>query len=70
MNCPKCNQNCCEELAEEVDIGVGIQKHVFGYECEACGQFSVCNNCGAIEGVPHASWCHDFKTKMINDAPL
>lgn len=62
MNCPKCNTPGAEELADEVDIGVGIQKHVYGYECLQCGQLSVCPHCGVLEmenGSPHRAWCQD-----------
>lgn len=61
MTCPKCHSEQCEEVAEEVDIGVGVQKFVIGAECQRCGPLTVCNGCGrwdfqrVTEG--HASWC-------------
>jgi hypothetical protein len=57
VTCPLCNQKLAEELCDEVDIGVGVQKHVFGYECEACGQIGICSECGIPDGLPHASFC-------------
>ena len=60
MNCPLCNHPDCEECAHEVDIGVGVQRHVFGYDCPKCGQMTVCNTCGAI-GDDHAKWCDGVK---------
>ena len=37
MNCPVCgNPNCVEE-ADEVDIGIGVQRRVIGWECPECG---------------------------------
>lgn len=36
MKCPICFKDA-EELAEEVDIGVGIQKYVIGIDCPAYG---------------------------------
>ena len=48
MNCPKCAK-VFEELYEEVDIGVGIQRHFVGYECNACGYLvAVCDWCGEL----------------------
>ena len=58
MNCPVCNNPNAEECAHEVDIGVGIQKHVYGYECPSCGQIAVCGRCGGV-GTRHAEYCHD-----------
>jgi hypothetical protein len=59
MNCPKCN-GPCEELADEVDIGVGILRHVYGWDCPTCGQIAKCPNCGAPE-TEHAAWCRENK---------
>lgn len=59
MNCPICNKPNCEEIADEVDIGVGIQKYVYGYECQDCGQLSICHSCGGIE--EHNAWCPILK---------
>jgi hypothetical protein len=60
MNCPKCNQPGAIECADEVDIGVGVQKFVFGYECQQCGPIVVCRSCGAPDFQPHAKWCAEF----------
>lgn len=60
MNCPVCNNPCAEECADEVDIGVGIQKHVYGFECPVCGQIPVCSTCGGL-GENHARWCNTVK---------
>lgn len=57
MRCPKCNAEGAEELADEVDIGVGIQKHVYGAECQMCGPLAICSRCGAWDFEPHRPWC-------------
>lgn len=57
MNCPHCNDPRAEECADEVDIGVGVLKNVWGYDCPVCGQLPVCALCGAI-GDDHAAWCN------------
>lgn len=46
MKCPKCNDPRADELCEEVDISVGIQKHVFGCDCPVCGTLGICSICG------------------------
>lgn len=60
MNCPKCNSPGAEECAEEVDIGVGTQRFVYGYECVICGQLVVCRTCGGVD-TDHSTWCADVK---------
>ncbi len=45
-----------EAIAEEVDIGVGIQRCIVGYECECGGREIVCLDCGCIEP-DHEKWC-------------
>lgn len=47
MDCPKCKDPRAEKLFDEVDIGVGTQRHVFGVECPACGMIGLCSTCGA-----------------------
>lgn len=37
MNCPKCGSVKYHEVKDEVDIGVGVQEHFIGYDCEDCG---------------------------------
>ncbi len=64
MKCPKCQKEGAAECTDEVDIGVGIQKHVFGAECEHCGQMSLCNACGAWDFETHQSWCPVLKEKL------
>lgn len=64
-NCPKCNQSGCEILAHEVDIGVGIQRHVYGFDCATCGQISVCDECGQPDFLPHAKWCKENKQPIV-----
>ena len=56
MKCPKCGLEG-EKLEEEVDIGVGVQKHLIGMECKNCGQMTVCNSCGQWDYLPHYTWC-------------
>ena len=48
------------ELVEEVDIGVGVQRHIRGYECPACGeQIALRDCCGSVVGAAHRSWCEE-----------
>jgi hypothetical protein len=61
MNCPKCNRPGCEEVIDEIDIGVGIQKHTIGFECPDCGNIGICNECGAPDFKPHSNWCAHLK---------
>jgi hypothetical protein len=58
VSCPVCHGPTYEH-AEEVDIGVGVQRFIVGYECQTCGSFPVCNSCGVIEfpGKEHHYWC-------------
>ena len=37
MKCPVCGNMECQEDAEEVDLGVGVQKRVLGWDCPECG---------------------------------
>lgn len=59
MNCPKC-KGPGELLQDEIDIGVGVQVHVIGFECPSCGQMAVCNDCGAWDFQPHGNWCGEL----------
>ncbi len=63
MNCPICKNPKCEECADEVDIGVGVQRHVFGYECPDCGQLAVCSTCGVVGNLPHHPVCATITEK-------
>jgi hypothetical protein len=65
MNCPKCNDPRAEELFDEVDIGVGVQRFTFGCECPHCGTLSVCQ-CGRWDFEPCAPWCGKVSTGMEN----
>lgn len=56
--CPKCGQPA-EECVEEVDVGVGTQRHVWGCECRNCGQLSVYSCCGNWDFQGHAAWCNE-----------
>lgn len=49
--CPKCYGPALE-LADEVDIGVGLQRHVYGYECPSCGEVSVPGLLAVTTGAP------------------
>ena len=63
MNCPKCNSAAGNELSEEVDIGVGVQKWVTGYECPKCNTtHCVCMECGAWDFQPHNRWCSTVRS--------
>jgi len=58
--CPKCGTHKLQEVTEEVDIGVGVQKHLLGYECLKCGiAIAACPLCGVPEGERHKAWCPD-----------
>lgn len=65
MNCPHCDAPGCEECADEVDIGVGVQRFVFGYDCPVCGQLPVCRTCGGI-GDEHTKWCGGVKEVFVS----
>jgi hypothetical protein len=65
MKCPKCGKEGCEVLQDEVDIGVGTQVHIFGFDCHECGQIAVCNNCGQPDFLPHAKWCKENKQPIV-----
>lgn len=56
MKCPNCPSTDATEIADEVDIGVGVQKFVRGYDCPSCGQVSICPACGSANG-DHANYC-------------
>ena len=49
MSCNKCGGDL-ERLTEGVDIGVGTQEFLIGYECIACHWiFDSCTDCGICE---------------------
>ncbi len=58
VNCPLCNAVRCLVIQDEVDIGVGVLTHVLGWECEQCGQISVCEKCGGPDGPNHSLVCN------------
>lgn len=60
MNCPKCNEPGCSKVTDEVDIGVGIQVRVLGYECPNCGNIAVCDECGALDFQTHLRYCSQY----------
>ena len=61
MNCP-CGNTEMIEITEDVDIGVGIQHHLLGWECPKCGsQFGLCYECGAADFMEHHKWCVHYK---------
>ena len=54
-------------MVDEVDIGVGIQTFVTGWECEEHGTIcGLCSGCGiaCVDGAEHREWCPELK---IND---
>ena len=67
MKCPQCGNLKAEELSDEVDIGVGVLKTVYGYDCPDCGQISVASCCGVIGDQPHYSWCQRFTQEYTNN---
>ncbi len=56
--CPMCNKRGLVGLYEEIDIGMGIQKHLIGYECHACDEplIPICDSCQVMEGKEHKEW--------------
>ena len=56
MDCPRCKGSNFEAVTDEVDIGVGIQEHVIGGECQECGPIFVCDACGGWDD-KHYDWC-------------
>jgi hypothetical protein len=56
-NCPICDAVRCLVIQDEVDIGVGVQTHVLGWECEQCGEIAACNLCGGPVGPDHDKEC-------------
>lgn len=54
--CPMCGTKSFEKQVDEIDIGVGIQEHVFGGICSECGPIPFQECCG-MWGLTHANWC-------------
>lgn len=61
--CPICGTTDAVECADEVDIGVGVQRFIWGYVCKQCGEIPVCRDCGACIASPgdHMVWCRDVQ---------
>ena len=54
--CPKCHKPIAMILTEDIDIGVGVQRHIIGADCLDCGQLTPCNTCGSwVECFPHCA---------------
>lgn len=60
VECPKCRLPHAEEIIDEVDIGVGIQRHLRGWACGGCGLVAACDRCGRPDP-EHAEWCETLK---------
>ncbi len=56
MKCNKCGEQM-EAITDEVDIGVGVQTHVRGYDCKCGNALGVCDGCGALSCDPCRDWC-------------
>jgi hypothetical protein len=57
-----------EPYYEEVDIGVGVQQFMTGWQCpEHGGLCGVCGYCGIPDkiGYTHASWCSEYPDEVI-----
>ncbi len=57
-----------EPSYEEVDIGVGTQRFLVGWEClEHGGICGVCVSCGVADkiGYTHQSWCREHPGEAI-----
>lgn len=65
--CPKCNKPGAFELFDEVDIGVGIMRRCYGFECADCGNIALCSTCGQPDFLPHNLFCPVIK-EMIDKA--
>lgn len=64
--CPKCGEQDFEILVDEVDIGVGIQKHTYGGVCGNCGEIDYCDICGAWNNLLVKRCDKDPVTKETN----
>jgi hypothetical protein len=59
-----------EPYYEEVDIGVGVQLFLTGWEChEHGGICGVCNSCGVADriGYAHRTWCREHPGEIITE---
>lgn len=64
-NCPHCS-TILELIYEEVDIGVGVQRHQTGAECPSCGAaFTCCFYCGVLDFEAHQAWCADLREGVV-----
>lgn len=61
VNCKGCGATDCQVISEEVDIGVGAQVHILGYECPVCGPHTICDTCGTWDTEPCPAWCQEIK---------
>ncbi len=67
MNCPRCGGPRYIEIRDEVDIGVGTMTRLLGGDCEDCGQFGICQDCGSWPWVAHAPFCVTNVLKREDD---
>ena len=67
MKCKFCNDPRAEVISEEVDIGVGVQVEIVGYDCPACGPHTVCGTCGAWDFEPCPQWCQDVQAEQAGE---
>jgi len=44
--CPACTRLGAEPMKEYVDVGVGTQEFLVGFDCPYCGTFGACYDCG------------------------
>jgi len=58
-NGPRCGSPGFVLDYEEVDIEVGVQRHLIGGLCPSCGGLPVNQCCGTWDFQPHARWCRD-----------
>ncbi len=70
MTCPKCEKQAVEEIYEEVDIGVGIQRHLYGLFCPDCGEIAICSTCGMPDCKPHQPYCANLKSDLEEEGGL
>jgi hypothetical protein len=67
VTCSTCKREA-EPCHEEVDIGVGVQRYLTGWECpEHGGICGVCGVCGVADrvGHTHRSWCAEHPGETI-----
>ena len=60
--CPKC-KGAAQSVEDRIDIGIGEQVRLLGWDCPNCGLTTRCERCGVPEivGIEHQKWCADIE---------